>query len=145
MVPNLQKTRFRHVFEENVSFEKTKHNILQKYQRKIYFKTLFKTFKFRIEGICSKINVFELIHQTLRTVSPTSLKLTLHQLQLGANYSLGQCLQMEFQLVHRILKHHDFIEGAFDRQSIIIRCSYMYKCSVEVQKLKLFTFSTCRC
>lgn len=54
--------------------------------------------------------------QVLRTVSPTSLKLTLHQLQLGSTYSLGECLQMEYQLVHRIMKHKDFHEGDFHEE-----------------------------
>lgn len=44
-------------------------------------------------------------------MSPTSLKLTLYQLQLGSTYSLGECLQMEYQLVHRIMKARDFHEG----------------------------------
>lgn len=49
--------------------------------------------------------------QTLRLMSPTSLKVTLHQLNLGAKISLGECLQMEFRLTLNFLGDDEFHEG----------------------------------
>lgn len=43
--------------------------------------------------------------------SPTSLKIALRQLQLGATMSLGQDLQMEYRLATRFLQDKDFREG----------------------------------
>lgn len=51
------------------------------------------------------------IPQRLRKVSPTSLKVTFRQLSLGANMSLGECLQMEYRLAFHFLKNSDFHEG----------------------------------
>lgn len=45
--------------------------------------------------------------------SPTSLKITLHQLKLGAECSLAECLQMEYRVGNRILKHREFHEGKY--------------------------------
>lgn len=47
----------------------------------------------------------------MRMASQTCLKLTLRELQIGSTLSLGECLQMEYRLVHRIIKHNDFHEG----------------------------------
>lgn len=55
--------------------------------------------------------------QTLRTVSPTSLKITQRQLDIGAKSSLAQCLQMEFRLAYNILEDSDFSEGEIWRYS----------------------------
>lgn len=44
-------------------------------------------------------------------MSPTSLKVTLHELHLGANYSLGECLQMEYRLAVHCVQDSDFHEG----------------------------------
>ncbi|XP_055304663.1 3-hydroxyisobutyryl-CoA hydrolase, mitochondrial-like isoform X2 [Sitodiplosis mosellana] len=49
--------------------------------------------------------------KTLRTVSPTSLKVTLRLLDLGSNFSLGECLQMEYRLAVRCVEDSDFHEG----------------------------------
>lgn len=49
----------------------------------------------------------------MNMASPTCLKLTLRELQIGSTLSLGECLQMEYRFVHRILKHNDFHEGNF--------------------------------
>lgn len=49
--------------------------------------------------------------QTLRALSPTSLKVTLRQLNLGANLSLGECLQMEYRLIFHFFQDSDFYEG----------------------------------
>ncbi len=51
---------------------------------------------------------------TLHQMSPTSLKLTLEQVRRGARIaSLGECLQMEFRMVQRLMKNteSDFYEG----------------------------------
>ena len=49
--------------------------------------------------------------QTIRTRSPTSLKLVFRQLRLARELSLRECLAMEFRLANRILPSHDFREG----------------------------------
>lgn len=49
--------------------------------------------------------------QVLRSNSPTSLKVTFRQLNLGANMSLGECLQMEYRIAYHFLHGSDFHEG----------------------------------
>ena len=49
--------------------------------------------------------------QTIRTRSPTSLKLVFRQLHEAQALSLNQCLAMEFRLALRVLARHDFREG----------------------------------
>lgn len=49
--------------------------------------------------------------QSLRSVSPTCLKVTHRQLGLGAKFSLGECLQMEYRLNTRLVEENDFREG----------------------------------
>lgn len=44
-------------------------------------------------------------------MSPTSLKITLRQLQLGASMTLRECLQMEFRLAAHCCIDSDFKEG----------------------------------
>ena len=39
--------------------------------------------------------------------SPTSLKVSLRALQLGANLNFDQCMQQEFRLVSHFLQEHD--------------------------------------
>lgn len=51
--------------------------------------------------------------ETLRKMSPTSLKITMKQLRLGKEKNLQECLQMEFRLTQRCCSGHDFIEGTF--------------------------------
>lgn len=46
-------------------------------------------------------------------MSPTSLKVTLHELNLGANFSLGECLQMEYRLGVHFVEDSDFHEGNY--------------------------------
>jgi enoyl-CoA hydratase len=48
---------------------------------------------------------------TIRTRSPTSLKLVFQQLREGRALNLEQCLAMEFRLANRVLPSHDFREG----------------------------------
>lgn len=49
--------------------------------------------------------------QTIRTRSPTSLKLVFRQLRFARELSLRECLAMEFRLANRVLPSHDFREG----------------------------------
>ncbi|CAH1996370.1 unnamed protein product [Acanthoscelides obtectus] len=53
----------------------------------------------------------EEILKTLNKMSPTSLKVTLRQLELGKNMSLNDCLIMEYRLASNCLDHKDFYEG----------------------------------
>ncbi|XP_022257236.1 3-hydroxyisobutyryl-CoA hydrolase, mitochondrial-like isoform X1 [Limulus polyphemus] len=49
--------------------------------------------------------------QTLFKMSPTSLKIIFHQLELGKNMSLQECLKMEYRISQRVMKNQDFFEG----------------------------------
>ncbi len=49
--------------------------------------------------------------EILHTKSPTSLKVTLKQLRNGKQLNFDECLKMEYRLVTRFLKGHDFYEG----------------------------------
>ena len=52
--------------------------------------------------------------ETLGSMSPTSLKITLEQVRRGVELdSLGECLQMEFRMCQRLMqdKKSDFYEG----------------------------------
>src|SRR5215210_7441719 len=48
---------------------------------------------------------------TIRTKSPTSLKLALAQVRRGAHWSFEDCMVHEFRIVSRIVYGHDFYEG----------------------------------
>jgi enoyl-CoA hydratase len=49
--------------------------------------------------------------QTIRTRSPTSLKLVFQQLRFARELNLRECLAMEFRLASRVLPSRDFREG----------------------------------
>ncbi|XP_016979265.1 3-hydroxyisobutyryl-CoA hydrolase, mitochondrial isoform X2 [Drosophila rhopaloa] len=49
--------------------------------------------------------------ETLSKMSPTSMKVTFRQLELGSQLSLAQCLIMEYRLAVRHLECSDFKEG----------------------------------
>ncbi|TSW62342.1 3-hydroxyisobutyryl-CoA hydrolase, mitochondrial [Bagarius yarrelli] len=49
--------------------------------------------------------------ETLLKMSPTSLKLTFKQMQMGASLSLQEVLVMEYRLTQACMKGHDFYEG----------------------------------
>lgn len=49
--------------------------------------------------------------KTLKTKSPTSLKVTLRQLTQGKTLDFDACMQMEFRLTSRFIQEHDFYEG----------------------------------
>jgi enoyl-CoA hydratase len=48
---------------------------------------------------------------TIRTKSPTSLAIALRQIRLGATSAMADCMVMEFRIVSRIARGHDFYEG----------------------------------
>ncbi len=47
----------------------------------------------------------------IRTMSPTSLKLTLHGLRAAEGATLEEALKLEYRMVCAIRDHHDFYEG----------------------------------
>ncbi|XP_067124574.1 3-hydroxyisobutyryl-CoA hydrolase, mitochondrial isoform X2 [Centruroides vittatus] len=49
--------------------------------------------------------------ETLSKMSPTSLKVTFHQLKRGGKMTLQEALNMEYRLSQRFIKDHDFFEG----------------------------------
>ena len=51
------------------------------------------------------------IAKNIRTKSPTSLKLALAQMRIGAKLTFDACMQTEFRIVSRIIHGHDFYEG----------------------------------
>lgn len=53
----------------------------------------------------------QIIAEILLTRSPTSLKVTLQELQLGATLDFDACIQMEYRIANRFLMSHDFFEG----------------------------------
>lgn len=47
----------------------------------------------------------------LNKMSPTSMKVSLKELEFGKNMSLAECLKMEYNLAVNSLEKHDFYEG----------------------------------
>ncbi len=48
---------------------------------------------------------------TLRTKSPTSLKMTHRQIRAGRGLDFDDCMRMEWRMVNRVITGHDFYEG----------------------------------
>jgi enoyl-CoA hydratase len=48
---------------------------------------------------------------TIRSRSPTSLKLALAQVRRGRSWSFEECMRAEFRIVSRVVFDHDFYEG----------------------------------
>ncbi len=48
---------------------------------------------------------------TIRTKSPTSLKVAHRQLREGRRLQFDDCMRMEFRMVNRVVAGHDFYEG----------------------------------
>jgi len=48
---------------------------------------------------------------TIRKKSPTSLKIALRQMQLGAEADFEACMRIEARVVRRVFEGHDFFEG----------------------------------
>ncbi|KAI5783780.1 mitochondrial 3-hydroxyisobutyryl-CoA hydrolase [Pyronema domesticum] len=53
--------------------------------------------------------------KTIRARSPTSLRVTLKQLRLGKNWTIGKTFQWEHQIATRFMYHPDFVEGVDKR------------------------------
>ncbi len=53
----------------------------------------------------------EQVVSVLSTKSPTSLKVTLRQMQEGVKMNFDECMQLELQLTKHFLHSHDFFEG----------------------------------
>jgi len=49
--------------------------------------------------------------KTLRGKSPTSVKITFHQIRQGARLDFDDCMRMEYRMVNRVMAGHDFYEG----------------------------------
>jgi enoyl-CoA hydratase len=49
--------------------------------------------------------------KTLRTKSPTSLKVTYRQIREGRLREFDDCMKMEWRMVTRVVAGHDFYEG----------------------------------
>jgi len=49
--------------------------------------------------------------KSLRSKSPTSLKLTFRQLRCGVTLSFRECMALEYRIISRIMQAHDFFEG----------------------------------
>jgi enoyl-CoA hydratase len=49
--------------------------------------------------------------KTLKTKSPTSVKITYRQMREGAEKDFDACMQMEYRIVSRVMAAHDFYEG----------------------------------
>lgn len=48
---------------------------------------------------------------TIRTKSPTSLKIAFRQIREGAKRNFDDCMRMEWRIVNRVIRGHDFYEG----------------------------------
>jgi len=48
---------------------------------------------------------------TIRTKSPTSLKIAFRQLRTGRGLEFDDCMRMEFRMVNRVIAGHEFYEG----------------------------------
>jgi enoyl-CoA hydratase len=48
---------------------------------------------------------------TIRTMSPTSCKITLEEMRRGRALSFDDCMRMEYRLTQSVLADHDFYEG----------------------------------
>ena len=51
------------------------------------------------------------ILSTLRSKSPTSLRVAFREISSGLTQSMDNCMRMEFRIVNRMLAGHDFYEG----------------------------------
>jgi enoyl-CoA hydratase len=49
--------------------------------------------------------------KTIRTKSPTSLKIAYRQIREGKTLKFEDCMRMEFRMVNRVIAGHDFYEG----------------------------------
>lgn len=49
--------------------------------------------------------------RTIRTKSPTSCKIAFRQVREGAKLSMDECMRLEWRVVNRVIRGHDFYEG----------------------------------
>ncbi|MCW5749879.1 MAG: enoyl-CoA hydratase/isomerase family protein [Alphaproteobacteria bacterium] len=49
--------------------------------------------------------------RVIRTKSPTSCKIAFRQVRAGANLSMDECMRLEWRVVTRVIRGHDFYEG----------------------------------
>ena len=49
--------------------------------------------------------------ESLAKASPTSLKITLRQLEIGAQYDVEEALQLEYRMTQHAMQRNDFFEG----------------------------------
>jgi 3-hydroxyisobutyryl-CoA hydrolase len=68
-------------------------------------------------------------HEILKSVSPTSLKVTLEQIRRGAKMDIASCFRMEYQMVKEFLTTPDFDEGVTAK--LIEKRSPVWKPSFE--------------
>lgn len=72
------------------------------------------SFKEIIAGLQKAAPRDEFARKLLDTISkrsPTSLHVTFRQIRDGEMLSMAECMQMEFRILNRMLKGHDFYEG----------------------------------
>jgi len=50
-------------------------------------------------------------YDTIRAKSPTSLAIALRQMQIGADLDIDESMRMEYRIVSRVARGHDFYEG----------------------------------
>lgn len=55
----------------------------------------------------------------IRTKSPTSVAVSLHQVRIGGSLSFEECMTIEFRIVSHILEGNDFYEGV--RSVLVVR------------------------
>lgn len=79
--------------------------IARLFQGRQRFEDLWATLR-KNDGVFG-IDTFE----TLRRMSPTSMKLTFEQMKRGHDLDFDRVMQMEFRIARRIMGGHDFFEG----------------------------------
>lgn len=68
----------------------------------------------RVEGYKGDANAGDWAEKTLKALSgrsPTSLKVSLKQMQLGGNWSIADAFDREYNIASVFMKKHDFVEG----------------------------------
>ncbi|XP_022799020.1 3-hydroxyisobutyryl-CoA hydrolase, mitochondrial-like [Stylophora pistillata] len=95
------------VRSEKCSDERQKEFVLEKYRHQI--NSCFD--KPTVEDILQALRDDGSDWAVKQVKSPTSLKITLRQLQEGESLSLGDCLKMEYRLTQRCMEDNDFYEG----------------------------------
>jgi len=74
---------------------------------------------FALDSIAAVLGALEAEHEdwaddaakTIRSKSPTSLKITFRQIREGRKLAFDDCMKMEYRMVNRVVAGHDFYEG----------------------------------